>query len=92
MLDDARLLADAVNLQDFGAAGLVSLSIQLARQGAGVGQVAVACEKREQYGYWEARLRDGFHYPAVRQIAQRRLARWRQIAELLRDELSEDQA
>jgi hypothetical protein len=92
MLDEARLLADAVNLQDFGAAGFVSLSIQLARQGGGVDQVATACEKREQYGYWEARLRDGFHYPAVRQIAQRRLARWRQIADLLRDELSEDQA
>ena len=71
MLDEARLLADAVNLDDFGVIGLITHAMQLALQGEGVGELSLALEKREQYGYWEARLKDGFHFPAVREIARR---------------------
>ena len=46
--------------------GLVNRAIQLGRQGDGVKQVAEGNEKREQYGYWEARLKDGFHFEPVR--------------------------
>ena len=66
--------------------------IQLARQGDGVMQLAEGTEKREQYGYWEARLKDGFHFEAVRQIATRRLDHARQAAQMLLAELKEDQA
>ncbi|HVT90353.1 MAG TPA: hypothetical protein VHD56_15985 [Tepidisphaeraceae bacterium] len=90
MLEDARLLADAVNLEDFGIIGLVGQMIQLARQGDGIVQLVEGCDKREQYGYWEARLKDGFHFEPVRQIAKRRLARARQVAQMLADELKED--
>jgi hypothetical protein len=91
VMEDARLLADAVNLDDFGITGLIVQMIQLARQGSGVVQLAEGWEKREQYGYWEARLKDGFHFEPVRQIARRRLARARQMATMLADELKEDQ-
>src|SRR5205814_2697008 len=67
MLDEARLLADAVNLEDFGMIGFVDQSIALGCQGDGTTQMADGCEKREQYGYWEARLKDGFHFEPVRQ-------------------------
>jgi hypothetical protein len=77
MLEDARLLADALNLEDFGLIGLLNQMIQLTRQGDGIPQLAEGSEKREQYGYWEARLKDGFHFEPVRQIARRRLARAR---------------
>jgi hypothetical protein len=90
MLDEARLLADAVNLDDFGLTGLIVQVIQLARQGDGVAQVADGCEKREQYGYWDARLRDGFHFESVRAIARRRLDHARAACNMLREELSED--
>ena len=90
MLDEAKLLADAVNLEDFGAIGVAVQAIQLARQGEGVLQLAEGCDKREQYGYWEARLKDGFHFEAVRQIALRRLETTRQVCALLADELRED--
>src|SRR5262249_17391047 len=60
MLDEARILADAVNLDDFGVTGLIQQAIQLSRQGDGLAQVADGAEKREQYGYWNARLKDGF--------------------------------
>jgi hypothetical protein len=91
MLDEAKLLADAINLDDFGVTGLVQQAIQLARSGEGVAQLADGAEKREQYGYWEARLKDGFHFEPVRQIARRRLDNARHVALLLIQELREDQ-
>lgn len=91
MLEDARLLADALNLEDFGVVGLLNQMIQLTRQGDGIEQLAEGSEKREQYGYWEARLKDGFHFEPIRQIAKRRLAKARQIAEMLAEELKDDQ-
>ena len=92
MLDEAKLLADAVNLDDFGVIGIVQQSVQHARQGEGVAQLADGCEKREQYGYWDARLKDGFYFEAVRAIALRRLEHARHVCQLLRDELREDEA
>ena len=90
MLDEAKLLADAVNLEDFGAIGMFVQAIQLARAGEGVAQIAEGCDKREQYGYWDARLKDGFHFEAVRQLALRRLQNTRQICAMLADELKQD--
>jgi hypothetical protein len=89
--EEAKLLADAVNLEDFGVIGLAVQMTQLTRQGDGVVQLAEGSEKREQYGYWEARLKDGFHFPSVRQIAARRLEHARQMAAMLAEELKEDQ-
>ena len=90
--DQAKLLADALNLEDFGIAGLLQQAILLARQGGGVLQVADGCEKREQYGYWEARLKDGFHFDPTRAIAKKRLEHARKTAALLLAEMKEDGA
>jgi hypothetical protein len=90
MLDESKLLADAVNLDDFGVTGLVVQILQLSRQGEGLLQLADGLEKREQYGYWDARLKDGFHFEPVRQIARRRLDNARHVALLLMGELRED--
>lgn len=90
MLDESRLLADALNLDDFGITGLVQQIVHLTRQGEGVLQLADGLEKREQYGYWDARLKDGFHFEPVRQIARRRLDNARHVALLLLTELRED--
>jgi hypothetical protein len=90
VMEDAKLLADAVNLDDYGVIGFSLQTIQLARQGDGIAQLVDGLEKREQYGYWEARLKDGFHYEVVRQIARRRLDHIRDVARLLNEELAED--
>ena len=92
MLDEAKLLADAINLDDFGVTGLVQQIIQLTRSGEGLLQLADGAEKREQYGYWQARLKDGFHFEPVRQVARRRLDNARHVALLLLQELREDQS
>lgn len=91
MLDEAKLLADAVNLDDFGVIGIVNQITQLARQGEGLALFADGLQKREQYGYWEARIREGFHFMAVRNIAEARLARAREVAKLLTADMREDE-
>jgi hypothetical protein len=88
--DEARILADAVNIGDFGLVGLLQQVIQLGRQGGGITQVAAGLEKREQYSYWEARLRDGFHFESVRRLATKRLDHLRTFSALLQSELAED--
>jgi hypothetical protein len=90
--DEARILADAVNLDDFGLIGLLVQMIQLTRLGDGISQLAEGSEKRDQYGYWEARLKDGFHFEPIRKIARQRLEHARQAAKMLLEEMSEDQA
>jgi hypothetical protein len=92
MLDEAKVLADAVNLDDFGVTGLILQAVQLSRQGDGLSQVAEGAEKRDQYGYWDARLKDGFHFEPVRQMAIRRLANARAAAKLIAEEMAEDQS
>jgi hypothetical protein len=89
-MEEAKLLADALNLDDFGLVGFVTRAIQLGRQGFGVSQVAEAGRKRDEYGYWEARLKDGFHFEPVRRLARQRLDHLRQAAKLLNDELTGD--
>ena len=88
--DEARLLADAVNLDDFGVIGFVNRAIQLGRQGDGVNQVQEGNAKRDEYGYWEARLKDGFHFEPVRRLARKRLENAREAAKLLEEELGGD--
>lgn len=84
---EARLLADAVNLEDFGVSGLLSLMTSLALAGDGVSHLSEACATREQYGYWDARLAR-FHFEPVRRLAEQRLAGVRQCCEQLRAELA----
>jgi hypothetical protein len=88
--EDAKLLADALNLDDFGITGFVNRTMQLGIQGAGISQVMESADKREEYGYWEARLKDGFHFDAIRKLAQKRLDRARAVHKLLSEELSGD--
>ena len=91
VIDEARLLADGLNLDDFGVTGLVIQTVQLGLQGEGVADLAIALDKREQYGYWDARLKDGFHFPQIRAIVRKRLETARKVAKMLSDELAEDQ-
>lgn len=91
MIEEARLLADAINLEDFGVIGLTNMLVQLALQGGGAMQLIDAFEKRDQYGYWEARLKEGFHFDAVRAMAQMRLKRARELAGFLIAEVQDDQ-
>lgn len=84
---EARLLADAVNLEDFGVTGLFTLMASVALAGDGVSQLAEACATREHYGYWDARLAR-FHFEPVRRMAEQRLANARECCTMLRAEMA----
>ena len=90
VLEEAKLLADAVNLDDFGVIGAMTQAAELALRGEGSGGLAESWVKRCEYGYWTARLADGFHFPAVRRIARRRLDNARRLFEMLAEEREED--
>ncbi|MBC7785545.1 MAG: hypothetical protein H7144_17055 [Burkholderiales bacterium] len=88
--DDARLLADAVNLDDFGIVGLFNSCVTMAVQGHGTEALIDGAKKRDAYGYWESRLRDSFHFPQVRAIAVKRLAAARKLVAQVEAELAEE--
>ena len=88
--DEAKLLLDAINLDDFGISGLILYAMNQAKNHGGLSKVNEGFSKRDQYGYWEVMLKDGFHFEYVRRIAQHRLEHARQMAALLADEIRED--
>ncbi len=90
MLEEGKLLADAFNLEDFGITGLFNLALHTGRHGDGIVQLADGLEKRDQYGYWESLLKDGFHFEPIRQLAKRRLESARKAAAMLRAEMHDD--
>jgi hypothetical protein len=89
VLDEAKLLADVVGLDDYGQLGLIRSAIQIGLSGGGAEQVRDAAVKREQYGYFEARLKDGFHFDATRAIARKRLDNARAATKLLVEEIDD---
>ncbi len=89
--DEAKLLADAINLDDFGLVGLLNTTTSMALAGQGIDALIDGARKRDVYGYWESRLRDGFHYNPIRLIAEKRLGAARRWLEKIDAELNEDQ-
>jgi DNA-binding FadR family transcriptional regulator len=55
-----------------------------------VNQLLESYEKRDAYGYWDARLKEGFHFDIVRAMAKRRLEQARQAAAALLAEVKDD--
>lgn len=87
MIEDAKLLADAVNLDDFGVGGLVQQIGRLASAGDGLAALIDATRARSRYGYWTARLKDDFHFEHPRKLAEIRLASLLEVARMLEEEV-----
>ncbi len=90
-LAEARLLSDAISMEEFGLIGLWNQSRQFHAAGKSLEQLIKLWKAQHDYGYWENRLRDGFHFEAARRAARERLGRMRGIYESLqRENLAED--
>lgn len=72
-MTEAMILADARNLDDMGAAGIFNEIKRYAFDGRGVSEAIESWQKKLDYGYWQARLKDSFRFEAVRKVAQQRL-------------------
>jgi len=90
-MPEARLLSDSLALEEFGLIGLWNQSRQFHASGKTLEQLLKLWKAQHDYGYWESRLRDGFHYEASRRTAKDRLGQMKGIYERLqREHLGED--
>ncbi|MEL7237446.1 MAG: hypothetical protein AAGK78_01185 [Planctomycetota bacterium] len=83
------VLADAINLADFGIVGLLHPAMADDPRTMST-DLAERFRLRERTGYWAARLRDDFHYGVTRDLAKVRLERAAQVVAWYEDELSAD--
>ena len=90
-LPEAKLLADAITLEEFGLVGLWNIWRQFHAAGKTLEQFIKLWKAQHDYSYWESRLRDGFHFETSRRTAKERLGYMRGIYERLQQEqLGED--
>ncbi len=71
---EAMILSDARNLEDMGAAGVLNEYKRVVCCGRGICDVVQNWRKKKDYRYWQARLKEGFRFEAVRKLAEQRLA------------------
>ncbi|MEJ5259918.1 MAG: hypothetical protein WHS88_07000 [Anaerohalosphaeraceae bacterium] len=85
-LVEAQILSDARLLDEIGAFGLLHEFRRYFLQGKGAAALLDGWDRRVEYRYWDARLKEGFHFQTVRQIAQSRFAAMEQYIRQLRNE------
>lgn len=84
VIPEARILADAENLEEVGLASLWPSIRRGAGEGKGVQTMLDQWNRRKEYHFWTSRLKEGFHFAAVREIAVRRLSAYEQVMDQLR--------
>ena len=82
-LTEAAILSDGRNLEDIGAVGLLHELRQHIINGKSISEVLDNWKCKIEYGYWQARLKEGFRYDAVRQMAGQRFEAMEQFMEQL---------
>ena len=90
-MTEAMILSDGCNLEEIGASGLLYELRQDIINGKGVCEILESWRCKTQYGYWQARLKEGFRYDAVRQMARQRFLAMEQFMEQLAAENQPDQ-
>ncbi len=90
-MPESRVLSDALAMEEFGLIGFWNQCRQFHGTGKTPEQLIKLWKAQHDYGYWESRLRDGFHYESSRTAARDRLGQMKGIYERLqREHLCED--
>lgn len=76
---EGQILSEAENLEEFGLLALWSMIRRGAQEGKGVQAVVDTWQRRKEYQFWTARLRDSFRFDEVRELASRRLDTFEQF-------------
>jgi HD superfamily phosphodiesterase len=88
---EGRILCDAENLDQIGPQALDLMVRKLLAEGRMMVDLVAAWERQEEYHYWQARIKECFHFAAVRELAQQRWESMRRLmSELRRGVLLED--
>lgn len=73
-MTEAMILSDARNLDDMGTTGVFNELKYLAIEGKNVSDVLASWQKKIDYQYWQARLKESFRFESVRKIAEQRFS------------------
>ncbi len=73
-MTEAMILSDARNLDDMGLVGVFNEFHRSLVYGRVITDVLQSWKSKIDYRYWQARLKEDFHFEAVRKKASRRLA------------------
>jgi hypothetical protein len=69
---EAKILSDARSLDDMGAVGIFNEFRRYIVHGKGATDAINSWQRKVDYRYWEARLKESFRFESVRKIANRR--------------------
>ncbi|MBM4016742.1 MAG: HD domain-containing protein [Planctomycetes bacterium] len=83
---EAKIVSDADSLDDIGTLGIWRDLRRNILEGRGVEEAVRGWQRREQYGYWEARMREALRLETSRRLAAGRLAAARAFMEQLAHE------
>lgn len=83
---EARVLGDAIGLDEVGAAYIAQQVRNYAAEGRSLSHFVQIWKRQQEYGFWELRLQNGFHFDAARQLARRRLQIVQRFVDALADE------
>ncbi|MDD5459495.1 MAG: hypothetical protein PHF37_08905 [Phycisphaerae bacterium] len=92
---EANILCDARNLDDMGLAGILAEFRRCTptSPGKATNDIVSIWQRKIDYGYWQARLKEDFHFPEVRRIASHRIVTAEKfMSQLSRELASEDLA
>lgn len=81
---ECRILADADNLDNIGPQAIGLMIRKMLAEGRTLADLVAAWDRQEEYQYWQARIKECFHFKAIRGIAQRRYQAMRECMNALR--------
>lgn len=87
---EARILADAENLDEIGPHSICLMVRKICAEGKGLSDIISLWDRQNEYRYWPARIKEGFHFDATRQLAGARLERLARLMNDLREVISLD--
>jgi len=70
---EAKILSDARNLEDIGTVGIFNEFRRFINEGKSIFKMLRNWQKKIDYRYWQARLKNSFQFEGVRNIAAKRL-------------------
>ncbi len=84
-LPEARVLADAENLDEIGPHSIWLMVRKIHAEGRMLADIVSLWERQREYNYWPARIRDSFHFDSTRRLAQTRLDKLSRFMDDLRE-------
>lgn len=71
-MTEAMILSDGHSLDDMGTVGIFNELRRCTIQGKGCQDLIASWDRKIQYQYWDARIKEGFRFDSVKEIAQQR--------------------